>query len=118
MDQTGTTGDGRRAVEGWLFIDPEALPDRWRDRAVTVSLVPLLPGEMSELVDDEGDGFIPQPGDIELIKLVAQGMSAHEMARRLGIATRSVHRRLARLRDRMGVQTTPQLAAEFARRGF
>ena len=109
----------RPRYEGWLFIADEAVPDKWRDRAVGMSLVPLLPGEMAEFVGDQaGDGFIPDEHDVALYKLVARGLSANDIARELGIASRSVHRRLARLRERLQVETTSQLAAEFARRGF
>ena len=105
--------------EGWLFLRGDTVPEKWRDRAVAVSLVPLTPGELEELVSPESsNGFVPEPGDVELYKLIARGLPAPEIARELGIATRSVHRRLARLRDRLEVQTTAQLAAAFARRGF
>ncbi|MGH2806258.1 MAG: hypothetical protein ACRDKT_03185, partial [Actinomycetota bacterium] len=50
----------RTRYEGWLFIADKAVPDRWRDRAVAMSLVPLLPGEMATFVGDQApDGFIP-----------------------------------------------------------
>jgi DNA-binding CsgD family transcriptional regulator len=109
----------RTRYEGWLFIADEAVPEKWRGRAVGMSLVPLLPGEMAEFVGDQSaDGFIPDERDVALYKLVARGLSANDIARELGIASRSVHRRLARLRERLEVETTSQLAAEFARRGF
>jgi DNA-binding CsgD family transcriptional regulator len=118
LDQTEGVPE-RSRYEGWLFIADEAVPDKWRDRVVPMSLVPLLPGEMAEFVGDQaGDGFIPDERDVALYKLVARGLSANDIARELGIASRSVHRRLARLRERLGVETTSQLAAEFARRGF
>ena len=105
--------------EGWLFVRGDAVPEKWRDRAVAVSLVPLTPGELDAFVSPgDSNGFVPEPGDIELYKLIARGLPAPEIARELGIATRSVHRRLARLRERLDVQTTAQLAAAFARRGF
>jgi len=109
---------GRRpdAHEGWLFVDPSRVPDRWRDRAVPVCLVPLLPEEAASVLD----GSLPELSEDveELARLVAGGMSVTEMARRLHLSHRSVQRRLARLRLRLGVETTAQLAALLARRGF
>ncbi len=106
-------------LEGWLFVRGDAVPEKWRDRAIAVSFVPLMPEELEELVvPEDSQRFAPEQEDVVLYKLIAQGLPAPAMARELGIATRSVHRRLARLRERLGVETTAQLAAEFARRGF
>lgn len=115
----GDPRDQEAPFEGWLFIRGDAVPEKWRDRAISVSLVPLMPGELDDLAPPNGsNGFAPDPGDVELYMLIARGLPAPEIARELGIATRSVHRRLARLRERLDVQTTAQLAAAFARRGF
>ena len=115
-------GDGREErshLEGWLFVRGGAVPEKWRDRAIAVSFVPLMPGELEDLVaPEDSQAFVPEQDDVVLYKLIARGLPAPTIATELGIATRSVHRRLARLRDRLGVETTAQLAAEFARRGF
>ena len=104
--------------EGWLFLRSDSVPEKWHDRAISVSLVPRLAGELEGVVSGDGVEFVPEPEDVVLYKLIARGLPAPAIARELGIATRSVHRRLARLRERLGVETTAQLAAAFARRGF
>jgi DNA-binding NarL/FixJ family response regulator len=104
--------------EGWLFLRPSAVPDRWRSRAIPMSLVPLLPEEAAALTANGTAATSPQAGSEEFLKLVARGLSARVIARQLGISTRSVHRRTARLRDSLGVGSTPELASELSRRGF
>lgn len=104
------------AHEGWFFVDPSRVPDRWRERAVPVCLVPLLPEEAASILE----GSLPELSEDEeqLARLVAAGASVTEMAGHLYVSNRSVQRRLARLRRRLGVETTAQLAALLARRGF
>ena len=104
--------------EGWLFLRPSAVPERWRSRAIPMSLVPLLPDEAAALTADGATAATQQTGGEEFLKLVARGLSARVIARQLGISTRSVHRRTARLRDSVGVGSTPELASELSRRGF
>ena len=104
--------------EGWLFLRPSAVPERWRSRAIPMSLVPLLPEEAAALTAENTAENSPHTGGEEFLKLVARGLSARVIARQLGISTRSVHRRTARLRDSLGVGSTPELASELSRRGF
>jgi DNA-binding NarL/FixJ family response regulator len=102
----------------WVFMDPGKLPARWQDRAVTMMLVPLMPDEAQQLFN--GEKVLPEipAGDEELVKLLASGASSRTMARELGISLRTVHRRLAELRDRYEVRSTAQLAALLSRQGF
>ena len=46
----------------------------------------------------------------------ARGLPAPSIARMTGVSIRTVHRRLARLRDQLEVETTAQLAAERLKR--
>lgn len=103
---------------GWLFLPPDAVPRRWRDRAVDVSLVPLLPDEADRLL--AGERLLPSVDheDERLLMLVARGLSAPSIATELGTAVRTVERRLSRLRESFGVKTTGELAALLAREGF
>lgn len=106
------------APAGWLFLNPSAVPERWAERAVVMAMVPLTAEESMRLLDDSPVKQDPLAQDADLMRLVARGLSAEVIARRLGIAPRSVYRRLARLRDAFGAATTVELATELARRGF
>ncbi|MCA1708080.1 MAG: helix-turn-helix transcriptional regulator [Actinobacteria bacterium] len=104
--------------QGWFFFHPSAVPERWRERAVEVLLVPLLPEEVEQVFD--GVRAVPQISseDERLAELVAQGISVPEIAAELDLAPRTVERRLARLREKLGVTTTAELGAFLSRRGF
>ncbi len=103
---------------GWVFLEPEAVPERWRSRAVEVLLVPLLPEEMDDILAQ--GRAVPEldPKDERLAELVASGASLPSIADELGLAPRTVERRVARLRTRFGVGSTAELAALFSARGF
>jgi hypothetical protein len=109
--------NGDRRIPGWLILDPEHVPEAWRDRAMHMAWVPLLPSEADEILA-EGTARPVDMDDPEFLRLVARGDAAGIIARRLSISTRSVHRRLARLRDSLGVASSAELAAELSRRGF
>lgn len=106
------------AFPAWIVLDPAAVPDAFKDRARNVALVALLPSEASTLVGSGALASIIDPDEAKLLKLVAAGHSGSYIARRLGISDRSVFRRLARWRDRFGVDSTAELAAELSKRGF
>ncbi|MEA2446724.1 MAG: Bacterial regulatory protein luxR family [Actinomycetota bacterium] len=107
-----------KGPEGWLFLRPNAVPERWRARAIPMAFIPLLPEEAAALTEGGTAAPPEQSGGEEFLKLVARGLSARIIARQLGISPRSVHRRTARLRDRLEVGSTAELAAELSRRGF
>lgn len=114
----GHQAEGPETTPGyvWLFVLGE-VPERWRDRARPASLIPLLPEE-AETVMATGAS---EPADAEeaaLLRLAARGLPAPSIARMTGVSIRTVHRRLARLRDQLEVETTAQLAAELSKRGF
>lgn len=103
---------------GWILVSPSALPDRWRDRATPMFLVPLLPGEAHDVLSGEPAGSELHGEDLSLARLVARGVPVDDCARQLHLTSRTVYRRLARLRRLVGVKTTSELVAELARRGF
>ena|SRR5687767_6367234 len=101
----------------WLFVRAGRLPDRWRNRAIDLHLVPLLSEEAAELL---GRGAFPpsEPVDDEFLRLVASGASIRQLAVELRVSTRTVQARLADLRRRFGVESKAELAALLARKGF
>lgn len=104
--------------DGWCVFPPEAVPEQFRSRAVSVSLVPLLPGEAKQVL--EGRDVTPDLGPEEeaIARLAAQGLTIRTIARQVGMSHRGVQYRLASLRDRFGVGSTAELRALLARRGF
>ena len=106
-----TAGQG-----GWLFLDPDLVPEEWQERATTVACIRLLPNEAAALVGKTE--ALPTPDEPEFLALVASGLAAEVIAKRVHSAPRSVYRRLARLREYFGVQTTAELVAELSRRGY
>ena len=109
--------DQESRIPGWLILDPDRVPEAWKDRAQQMAMVPLLPSE-AEQVLEKGSAEPAITHDPEFLRLVARGEAAGTIARRLSISTRSVHRRLARLRDSVGAESSSELAAELSRRGF
>ena len=101
----------------WVLMDASEVPEDWRDRARPLWLVPMLASEAGRLLRERSTEPLNQE-DPEFLRQVAQGVPAPVMARRLGLSTRSVHRRLARLRNEMGLDSTAELSATLARRGF
>ena len=105
-------------MTSFLFMDPESIPSRWAERAVPVVMIPLTSDESAQLLSDEPIQSDELGQDADLVRLVARGLSAEVIANRLGLAPRSVYRRLARLRDAFGAGSTAELATELAARGF
>ncbi len=99
--------------EAWVFVLPDAVPDRWRDRVQPVSLVRLRAGEIAEWLSP-----VPraESEDERFERLVAEGRSRDDIARELGITERSVSRRLAKLRSTYGIETNRELVALLSRR--
>lgn len=106
------------APSAWVFVDTASLPEAWKARARPVSLVALLPSEVQALVVSHRLHPAVEPEDVGFLELVAAGHSGSQIARRLGVSDRSVFRRLEKWRTRFGVDSTAELAAELARRGF
>lgn len=57
-------------------------------------------------------------GDVQLLALVASGLAPDAVARRLGVSSRTVRRRLARICDRLGVASPVQCVVWAVRRGL
>lgn len=102
----------------FFFMPPSAVPPHWQSRAVDLVMVPLLPDEAAQMLQGGAEGPRLSPADQALVEFLAGGLSADAIATRLGLTRRSVQRRIARLRDDVGVTTTPELVSFFARRGF
>jgi DNA-binding CsgD family transcriptional regulator len=81
-------------------------------------LVPLMASEAMQLLSDVPVGQDIAAADLPLVRLVARGHSAAEIARALDVSPRTVNRHVARLRNEFGVATIQELATELARRGF
>jgi DNA-binding CsgD family transcriptional regulator len=56
--------------------------------------------------------------DRRLLSLAADGLTDHAVARRLGVAQRTVERRMRRIMDRLGARTRFQAGLQAARRGM
>jgi DNA-binding NarL/FixJ family response regulator len=94
------------------------LPEPWRDRAVAVWLLPLTPLETSNLLHETTLRSQLSPGDAEIATLLAGGLTPSAIATRTGKSPRTIHRRLAKLRELLNTTSTAELAIILARRGF
>lgn len=94
------------------------VPERWKERARPAHFIPLLPSESSPVLSAAGRAGLVEPEDDVLLRLAARGAAARVIARTANLSIRTVHRRLARLRDQFGVESSAELAAELSRRGF
>ena len=108
----------REGPLGWLILDPALVPEEWRERSRQMAWVPLLPEEAAQVLEEGAAEPALSSYDTDFLRLVARGAPASSLARQLSISTRSVHRRLARLRDSLGARSTAELAVELSRRGF
>jgi DNA-binding NarL/FixJ family response regulator len=104
----------------WIVVRGSAgdVPEPWASRCIEMVMVPLMPGETKSLLARERAEPELQAEDLPLAQLVARGVPARRIASELAISSRSVERRLQRLRHRLGVSSTAELAVLLARRGF
>jgi DNA-binding CsgD family transcriptional regulator len=109
---------GLATMPAYLLVGEGRVPTRWRPRARWVALIPLLPEEVSSLAAGEEARLTLDPQEERIASLLARGLSVSVIARELGEPLRTVQRRLARLRDRVGVRSTSELAVLLAARGF
>lgn len=100
-----------------IFVFGE-VPERWKERARPAHFIPLLPSESSPMLTAAGGAGAVEPEDDVLLRLAARGVAATVIARTANLSIRTVHRRLARLRDQLGVESSAELTAELSRRGF
>jgi DNA-binding CsgD family transcriptional regulator len=101
---------------GWLFLTRESVPEPWRERAVDIVMVPLTQVEEARILEAVAPEL--DADQQRLVNLVAQGLSAGAVARRLSMPQRTVEHHLSRLCDRFGARSTAELSALLARRGF
>ena len=108
------------AAAAWIFIreSDSEIPDEWSDRGMQVRLLPLTPDETRTLFQEKTLASQLSPGDVEIASLLAIGLSAAAIATRTGKSLRTVHRRLAALRELLQTTSTAELAVLLARRGF
>lgn len=104
-------------VRAWLLVRGRAVPKRWRRRAETVHLLPLLPREVDGFLGGESRRDLDQQEEA-LLSLLAQGLKVDAIAERFAISQRSVDRRLSRLRARLNADSKADLARLAARWGF
>jgi DNA-binding NarL/FixJ family response regulator len=113
-DKLDVSNDG----ETWLLVDEEALPPSWAHRAVQVTVVRLSADEANRLLSGEHARPTVPAEDEALAHLIASGVGVSEIAKQLHLTTRSIYRRLSRLRVAFGVATVGELAAKLSRLGY
>lgn len=101
-----------------LVLESDEVPETWRPRAVRVWFVRLTSEEVTLLLDQEPPRVQIDPEDEPVARLVARGMPAKAIANDLGLTARGVYRRIARLRERFGAGSIPELVAELSRLGL
>ena len=106
------------ATELWLLVDDEDLPPSWIHRSMQVTVVRLSSDEAKRLLSGEHARPTVAPEDEELARLVARGLGVSEIAKQLHLTTRSIYRRLARMRVAFGVATVGELATTLSRLGY
>ncbi len=102
----------------WVLMPPGRVPPRWSDRARQMSLVPLLPDEATHLLESRSASLELTLDEERVARLAARGASAGAIGAELHMTKRSVYRRLARLRKRVGARNAAELAAELSKLGF
>lgn len=102
----------------WVLVNLDALPDRWKGRAVPLALVGLLPDEARQFIKGEIPRVRLARDDEELARLAARGVGVDDIASALHLTSRSVYRRLARLRREFDARTNAELASRLTKYGF
>ena len=107
-----------RQVPGWVILPVSSVPARWRNRAQHVALIPLLAAEAEDVLAATPAVPLLDEHDEALAQALVAGASLRQMAHATGLSQRGVGHRVARLRERFGVDTRAELIAELARHGF
>jgi DNA-binding NarL/FixJ family response regulator len=110
--------DLAEATETWLLIESDEVPEQWSHRSMKITVIRLAPDEARKVLSNDHAGPIIGPDHEELAHLVASGLSVSQMSQQLHLTTRSVYRRLARLRSVFGVATLSELATKLSRLGY
>lgn len=101
-----------------MLLPPGEVPEDWRDRALEVTLVPLLPEEMGAVLRGRPAYPALEERDEQIARLLTQGASLTEIARAVGLSARGAQHRIARLRERFGARSRAELVAYLARHGI
>lgn len=89
------------------------MPAQWAEHATEVLMVRVPADQLDPVLSR-----VQPAANSLLYSLAAQGLSRAEIARRLGVSTRTVDRRLAEIRDSLGVQTLAEVAGRLAAAGW
>lgn len=81
-------------------------------------MVPLMPDEAAQLLETGTTGLGMTVEEEQVARLAARGESAEAIARTLHMSRRSVYRRLASLRKRVGVENATELPTRLSKLGF
>ncbi len=108
-DGLWTLGESLRAVAAGERIVPEDA-----ERAAVAALGPLARSAR----DPSGAGPTLTPREREILILLSDGLTMHQMGRRLGISPRTVETHVARLYRKLGVHTRIQALAKAASFGL
>ena len=106
------------ASETWLLIESDEVPEQWSHRSMRITVIRLAPDEAKRVLSNDHARPIIGPEHEELAHLVASGLSVTQMSQQLHLTSRSVYRRLARLRSVFGVATLNELATKLSRLGY
>lgn len=119
MSDNGEANGQRETSERlWVLVNLDALPERWKGRAVPLALVGLLPEEARQFIKGEIPRAKLDRDDDELARLAARGVAVDDIADALHLTSRSVYRRLARLRRQFDARTNAELASRLTKFGF
>jgi DNA-binding NarL/FixJ family response regulator len=110
--------DLSEAAETWLLIESDDVPEQWSHRSMRITVIRLAPDEAKRVLSNDHASPIIGPEHEELAHLVASGLSVSQMSQQLHLTSRSVYRRLARLRNVFGVATLNELATKLSRLGY
>lgn len=64
------------------------------------------------------DAWAPQPRDVEILSLLAAGLTTDVIARRVGLSERTVRRRLRTIADAIGVDSSIEVVVHAVRVGL
>lgn len=117
-EEADFAGESAAASELWLLVDEDDIPANWSHRSMQITVLRLSSGEAKRLLSGDHARPTVASEDEELAHLIARGLGVSEIAKQLHLTTRSIYRRLARLRVAFGVATVGELAATLSRLGY
>ncbi len=96
------------STDGWLLLLPAAeVPRAWAERVLPLAVVQVGPAEAGDTVAPmlvADPGWL-SPAERRLAEMLRAGWSTVRMAAALGVSARTVQRRVAALRRRVGVSS-------------